>query len=149
MRSCLFISMILVLRFRICTSVFHQIPLDQAQGHQQGKFDIDIVQLLLGLLFTAMDDQILQLSRIMRQRPRSKLVVVDTRTVQEYRGAKRFGEARGGHLPRAVHLHFRELLHSSPTASDSRISRATGRWTTPWRPATSSTFCSNGPARSA
>lgn len=37
------------------------------------------------------------------------IVLVDTRQRREYRGETPYGEARGGHLPGAVHLHWREL----------------------------------------
>jgi thiosulfate/3-mercaptopyruvate sulfurtransferase len=41
---------------------------------------------------------------------RRDVVILDTRSGAEYRGATPYGEARGGHVPGAVHLHYRELL---------------------------------------
>jgi thiosulfate/3-mercaptopyruvate sulfurtransferase len=37
-------------------------------------------------------------------------VIVDTRSEREYRGETPYGEDRAGHLPGAVHLHYRALL---------------------------------------
>jgi thiosulfate/3-mercaptopyruvate sulfurtransferase len=42
----------------------------------------------------------------------SELVVADTRERREYEGQTPYGEQRGGHLPGAVHLHYRDLLNS-------------------------------------
>lgn len=44
---------------------------------------------------------------------RGELVIVDARERREYDGETPYGEARGGHLPAAVHLHYRELLDPS------------------------------------
>lgn len=41
---------------------------------------------------------------------KTNLVIIDTRTPQEYAGATPHGEHRSGHLPGAVSLHFRDLL---------------------------------------
>lgn len=38
------------------------------------------------------------------------VVIVDTRERREYEGATPYGEPRGGHVPGAVHIHYRELL---------------------------------------
>ena len=40
----------------------------------------------------------------------SNLIVVDNREAREYSGATPYGEKRGGHIPRAVHFYFKELL---------------------------------------
>ncbi|MBD3241535.1 MAG: sulfurtransferase [Chitinivibrionales bacterium] len=37
------------------------------------------------------------------------LQIVDSRSEREYNGATPYGEARGGHIPGAVHIHFEEL----------------------------------------
>ena len=37
--------------------------------------------------------------------------IVDTRDYDEYEGAVKFGEARGGHLPGAIHLGYKSLLN--------------------------------------
>jgi thiosulfate/3-mercaptopyruvate sulfurtransferase len=41
------------------------------------------------------------------------LRIVDTRTREEYDGATPYGEARGGRIPGAVHLHWLDLLDDS------------------------------------
>lgn len=38
------------------------------------------------------------------------LVVIDTREFKEYAGATPYGEVRGGHIPRAVHFYFKDLM---------------------------------------
>lgn len=38
------------------------------------------------------------------------VVLVDTREPREYRGETPYGESRGGHIPGAKHLYFKELL---------------------------------------
>ncbi|OIJ20871.1 sulfurtransferase [Anaerobacillus alkalidiazotrophicus] len=43
------------------------------------------------------------------------LVVIDTRTEKEFNGATDFGEARGGHIPGAVNLPFKELYNHDST----------------------------------
>ncbi|MEO0406690.1 MAG: rhodanese-like domain-containing protein [Cyanobacteria bacterium P01_A01_bin.135] len=40
----------------------------------------------------------------------SNVVVVDSRSAAEYAGGTPHGEARGGHVPGAVHLHFKSLM---------------------------------------
>jgi thiosulfate/3-mercaptopyruvate sulfurtransferase len=40
----------------------------------------------------------------------SNLVIIDAREQNEYEGATPYGEARGGHLPGAVHLHYEDFL---------------------------------------
>lgn len=42
-------------------------------------------------------------------------VIIDTRTPQEYAGATPHGEQRRGHIPGAIHLHFRSLLTQQGT----------------------------------
>lgn len=37
-------------------------------------------------------------------------VFIDTRELREYQGETPYGESRGGHLPGAVHLYFKDLL---------------------------------------
>jgi len=41
---------------------------------------------------------------------RKQTVLVDAREKREYQGARPYGEKRGGHLPGAVHLHYKRLL---------------------------------------
>lgn len=38
------------------------------------------------------------------------VTIVDTREQREYEGKTPYGESRGGHVPGAVHLHFKDLL---------------------------------------
>ncbi len=40
------------------------------------------------------------------------LMLLDTREKREYRGETPYGEQRGGHLPGAIHLYFKELTDS-------------------------------------
>lgn len=42
-------------------------------------------------------------------------VLVDTREEREYNGETPYGESRGGHVPTAVHLHYKDLLASDGT----------------------------------
>ena len=37
-------------------------------------------------------------------------MIIDTRERREYEGGTPYGETRGGHVPGAVHLHYRSLL---------------------------------------
>jgi len=39
-----------------------------------------------------------------------KVVIIDVRELREYRGKTPYGEQRGGHLPGAVHIYYKELL---------------------------------------
>jgi len=45
-------------------------------------------------------------------------VVVDTRNKDEYEGATNYGEARGGHLPAAIHFNFSKVLNEDGTFKD-------------------------------
>lgn len=45
-----------------------------------------------------------------RLRTRPEVRVLDTRTRDEYMGATPYWSSRGGHIPGAVHLHFRTLI---------------------------------------
>lgn len=44
------------------------------------------------------------------------LTLIDTRSKKEFNGAINFGEARGGHLPGAIHIPFEALLNADGTA---------------------------------
>ena len=44
-----------------------------------------------------------------------KVKIIDTRTKEEYEGATKFGEARGGHLPKAISLPFTEVYNGDGT----------------------------------
>ena len=45
-------------------------------------------------------------------------VIIDTREKDEYEGATKFGESRGGHIPGAVNIVFNEFLDSDGTLKD-------------------------------
>ncbi len=44
-----------------------------------------------------------------------KIVIIDTRENDEYKGATKFGEARGGHLPGAINIPFSQFLNADGT----------------------------------
>jgi thiosulfate/3-mercaptopyruvate sulfurtransferase len=48
-------------------------------------------------------------------------VVIDTRNKDEYEGATNFGEARGGHLPEAIHFNFSNVLNEDGTFKDTEV----------------------------
>ncbi|HIK21125.1 MAG TPA: sulfurtransferase [Synechococcus sp. M44_DOE_062] len=41
------------------------------------------------------------------------VAIIDCREAQEYEGATPYGEVRGGHIPGAVHLHYKELMDAA------------------------------------
>ncbi|WP_416148635.1 sulfurtransferase [Salipaludibacillus sp. HK11] len=43
------------------------------------------------------------------------LKIIDTRSLTEYEGATDFGERRGGHIPGASHLYFKEFFNDDST----------------------------------
>lgn len=59
-----------------------------------------------------------------------KTVFLDTREEREYLGAVPYGEIRGGHLPGARHIHFKEFMDKNgfllPAEQIERILRAKG-----------------------
>jgi thiosulfate/3-mercaptopyruvate sulfurtransferase len=42
----------------------------------------------------------------------SSMVLVDTRELREYQGGTPYGESRGGHVPEAKHLYFKDLVNA-------------------------------------
>lgn len=42
--------------------------------------------------------------------------IIDSRSAEEFKGAVKFGEARGGHLPGAINIPFETLLNADGTA---------------------------------
>lgn len=44
-----------------------------------------------------------------------KIVVIDTREKDEYEGATKYGEARGGHVPGAINIPFNQFLNKDGT----------------------------------
>jgi thiosulfate/3-mercaptopyruvate sulfurtransferase len=44
-----------------------------------------------------------------------KILLIDTRETREYNGQTPYGEQRGGHLPGAIHIYFKEFLASDGT----------------------------------
>lgn len=51
-----------------------------------------------------------QLQDVLTEKNREKLVILDVRERREYDGQTPYGEQRGGHVPGAVHLHYKDLL---------------------------------------
>ena len=49
-----------------------------------------------------------------------KIKIVDTRNRSEFNGARRYGEARGGHLPGAIHIPFDSMFQKNNTLKNSR-----------------------------
>lgn len=49
-------------------------------------------------------------SVLQRQNQAKNMVVVDVREQREYHGQTPYGEQRGGHVPGAIHLHYKDLL---------------------------------------
>lgn len=56
------------------------------------------------------DVQIQDVEQLLKDK---SIVFVDTREAREFRGETPYGETRGGHVPGAVHLWFRDFLDSS------------------------------------
>ncbi|MEN9260402.1 MAG: rhodanese-like domain-containing protein [Thermostichus sp. HHBFW_bins_43] len=57
------------------------------------------------------------------------VVIIDSREAKEYEGATPYGEVRGGHIPGAVHLHYKELMDAKgsllpPEEIRSRLQKA-------------------------
>ncbi len=48
----------------------------------------------------------------------SQYKVIDTRDFDEYEGAQKFGEARGGHLPNALWISYKDLLKEDGSIKD-------------------------------
>lgn len=49
------------------------------------------------------------------------LVIIDTREEDEYLGATKFGEARGGHIEKAINIPFNLFLEDDGTLKDSEV----------------------------
>ncbi len=45
----------------------------------------------------------------------NQAIIIDTRTLKEYKGAILYGERRGGHIPGSVHIHWKEFLNKNYT----------------------------------
>ncbi|NES07095.1 MAG: hypothetical protein F6K22_32415 [Okeania sp. SIO2F4] len=43
----------------------------------------------------------------------NNLVIIDTRELREYAGKTPYGEQRGGHIPGAVHIYFKDWLDNN------------------------------------
>ena len=69
---------------------------------------------------------------------------IDARSRAEYDGATPYGEARGGHLPGAVHLHYRDLLNTLGGLRDGETirSRLSALGASPDRPTVA--YCTGG-----
>jgi thiosulfate/3-mercaptopyruvate sulfurtransferase len=69
--------------------------------------------------------------------------LLDVRTAAEWRGERAFGEARGGHLPGALHLDWRELLgHDGRLDRERALARLATLGLTPETPLI--TYCTGG-----
>ena len=44
-----------------------------------------------------------------------KAIIIDTRTLKEYNGAILYGEKRGGHIPGAIHIYWKDFLNKDYT----------------------------------
>lgn len=51
-----------------------------------------------------------ELQRELKAISDSSIVLIDTRSPEEFAGATPYGEKRGGHIPGAVNIHFKELM---------------------------------------
>jgi len=49
-----------------------------------------------------------------------KLKIIDAREVDEYNGAIKYGEARGGHLPKAINITWTQLYNSDGTVKSQK-----------------------------
>lgn len=52
-----------------------------------------------------------QISRDRLRQHLDEFALIDSRELREYAGKTPYGERRGGHLPRAIHLYFKDLLN--------------------------------------
>ncbi|MGK7929148.1 MAG: sulfurtransferase [Spirulina sp.] len=66
---------------------------------QQGNFTVQRV--------STWDMGVKELERAIAQ---NRLVTIDTREAREYEGQTPYGESRGGHIPQAIHLYYKDLL---------------------------------------
>ena len=49
-----------------------------------------------------------------------KAIIIDTRTLKEYNGAILYGEKRGGHIPGAIHIYWKDFLNNDYTLKTKR-----------------------------
>ncbi|MEL6333489.1 MAG: rhodanese-like domain-containing protein, partial [Cyanobacteria bacterium J06626_26] len=57
----------------------------------------------------------IQRDELKQQLTQDNLVVIDTREAREFAGKTPYGEQRGGHVPGAIHLYFKEFLRQDGT----------------------------------
>lgn len=50
----------------------------------------------------------------------NKLKIIDVREAEEYNGATKFGEKRGGHIPNAINITWSQLLNSNGTVKSQK-----------------------------
>lgn len=83
------------------------------------------------------------LQRLVADRQRAA-VIIDAREAREYAGETPYGEQRGGHLPGAVHLWFKDLIGADGRLlpRDRLLARLAERGITPDRPAV--VYCTGG-----
>lgn len=53
-----------------------------------------------------------------------EVVIIDTREEDEYNGAQKYGEARGGHLPGAINIPFTKFLNENGTLKSAQEIKA-------------------------
>lgn len=49
-----------------------------------------------------------------------KLKIIDVREADEYNGAVKYGEARGGHLPKAINITWTKLYNTDGTVKSQK-----------------------------
>lgn len=54
----------------------------------------------------------------------NKVTIIDVRDEEEYSGATKYGEARGGHLPGAKHIQFNQFLNADGTLKTAKEIKA-------------------------
>lgn len=52
-------------------------------------------------------------SAVSQNKAPASMTLIDTRELREYQGAVPYGESRGGHVPGAIHLYYKDLLMRS------------------------------------
>ncbi|MGL5439133.1 MAG: sulfurtransferase [Filifactoraceae bacterium] len=50
-----------------------------------------------------------------------ELKIIDTRNADEYQGATKYGEAKGGHIPKAININFTEFMNNGYLKTNDEI----------------------------
>lgn len=69
---------------------------------------------------TSLKDDSLNISTDQVKSKLDKAKIVDARAEDEFKGATKFGEARGGHLPKAISLPFNKVYNTDGTIRDNK-----------------------------